>query len=118
MSNKERNTQAHERIVEILTASGGPMTMPEIVEHTMFRPMNASSRSLGQWLNHMVRTGVLAKRGRGSRKATYTMAAPKMPRASHKVAAPESVIIRFDKSGNFRSVQAPAGVAIAMEIVA
>lgn len=113
----ERNAQAYEQITAVLTAVGRPMTLHEISSHAMLRPLNASTRSIAQWLISMRDKGAVSKRGSGSKRATYTIAVPR-ERVVKAVAPQRLVTVRVGTDGRFRSVQAPEGMEIALEIVA
>lgn len=113
----ERNAQAYEQITAVLTAVGRPMTLHEISEHAMLRPLNASTRSIAQWLITMRDKGAVSKRGNGSKRATYAIAVPK-ERVLRAVAPQRVVTVRVGADGSFRSVQAPEGMEIALQVVA
>jgi len=112
----ERNAAAYEQVVTILTAVGTPMTMPEIAEHAMFRPLNATTRSLGQWLKFLMKKGTIVRRGTGSRAAKYSLGTSK--RGVAQIGASQTVLVRVRHDGTFHSVQAPAGAQISLEFVA
>ena len=119
MSNEkaERNAQAYEQITTILTASGKPMTLPDLHSHALFRPLTASSRSLAQWLKHLVKVGTLTKRGTG-RKALYGLVTPRESKSRAHIRVHEAVVVTVRKDGAFHSVRVPAGIEVCVEIAA
>lgn len=119
MSTKaERNAQAYEQLTAVLTAVGKPMTVHELAAHPMLRPLEANTRSIGQWMKYLMKTGVATRRGQGSKRATYQLAGPKAAKGTATVRVSDSVIVTVSRDGLFRSVSAPAGVSVSLEIAA
>ena len=112
----ERANAAYEQITAVFTAVGRPMTIQELAEHPMIRPLNAGVRSLAQWLITMRAKKLVVRKGAGKR-AVYALAVP-AERKSRAHPASDSVVIRITKEGVFRAVQPPAGLAVVVEIVA
>lgn len=92
------------------------MTIHDMVEHPSIRPLELTTRSLGQILKYLVANGKVKKAGSGSKRATYRVVGPKQD--PHKRAtAMQAVLVRFNLDGSLHSIHPPEGVPIAFEFV-
>jgi hypothetical protein len=99
-----------------MTAAGNPMTIHELVAHPSVRPLDLTTRSMGQILKYLVASGKVKKAGRGPKKATYRVAGPKAD--PHKRAtAMQAVLVRFNLDGTIHSIVPPEGIPVAFEFV-
>ena len=109
-------TEARDQIVTVMTAIGSPMTVHELVEHPSIRPLDLTTRSMGQILKYLVASGKVKKAGSGSKRATYRVAGPKQDQ-TRRATAMQAVLVRFNLDGSLHSIHPPEGVPIAFEFV-
>lgn len=125
VNSPEARAAAKETILSVMTESDRPMTSGEFFHHPAIRQVGLTRGTVGQHLKHLVRQGLVIKKGQGTLFATYRKSTPVDAAARDQVRsgktngigpAPKGVIVlNLTKEGRVRSVQAPAGETVVFQ---